>query len=274
MRCAWEELLNLLPMWMRQPVDRQGRDTLQEIRLRRGRPPELVSRAGSMWLERQAEETDLRFVINAASRYSPWASSSVGQGYLTAPGGHRVGVCGEAVVQENGITAIREYHSLCLRIARDVPDIARGLALDRSLLILGSPGTGKTTLLRDLVRMRSNRIPGAVVVVDERGELFPVGFDCGKRTDVLTLCPKPQGIEMALRTMGPACIAVDEITSERDCDALVQAGWCGVHVLATVHASSRRDLERRQIYRHVLECGLFEELVILQKDKSWRTERI
>ena len=113
-------------------------------------------------------------------------------------------------------------------------------------------------------------------MVEERGELFPAGtvFDRGKRTDVLTGCDKGTGIDMVLRTMGPSCIAVDEITSERDCQAMIRAGWCGVSMLATAHASSKMDLYNRTVYQPLVRSGIFETLLVMQRDKSWRKERM
>lgn len=274
MRCVWQEFLRVVPLWMRQDVDRQSRETLQELRLRLGHPPELVCGNGSQWLDQEVSREDLQFVVNTASRYSPWSAATISQGYITAAGGHRIGMCGEAVVQNGTMTGIREVTSLCLRVARDFPGIAAGLPRTGSLLIIGSPGAGKTTLLRDLIRCRSDTGPGSIAVVDERGELFPRGFATGKRTDVLWGCSKEAGIEAVLRTMGPGCIAVDEITAETDCRALRQACGCGVHLLATAHAASRSDLETRTVYSGLLNSGLFDRLVILQQDKSWRTERM
>ncbi len=275
MQCAWQELLHILPPSLRQEVDRLGEDTLQELRLRLGLVPQLVGSSRTVWLEKPVSQQDLSYVVNTASQYSPWAASTVAQGYLTAAGGHRIGLCGQAVVQQGQVTGLRQVRSLCIRVAREIRGIAAGLPETGNLLIIGPPGAGKTTLLRDLIRMRSDRGPGAVAVVDERGELFPEGlFSRGKRTDVLTGCGKREGVEMLLRTMGPQTIAVDEITAEADCQALHRAGWCGVNLLATAHASSRRDLETRPVYRTILEHGLFDLLVILQRDKTWRMERM
>lgn len=175
---------------------------------------------------------------------------------------------------KNGeMTGIREVTSLCIRIARDFPGIAKDLSqLDGSVLILGAPGWGKTTLLRDLIRQKSNQ-EACISVLDEREELFPEGFDQGKRTEVLYGCPKPQGVDMLLRTMGPEIIAMDEITAEEDCRALQKAAWCGVTLFATAHASSLEDFLHRDVYAPLVKQNLFDHIVILRKDKTWHLER-
>jgi stage III sporulation protein AA len=261
---------------MRRQVDEQGRDTAQEIRLRIDLPPEIRCSKNSVWLKQTISQEDLQFVINAASKYSPWSAATSAQGYLTIKGGHRIGICGEVVLRNGIMTGFRGAGSLCIRVARDFQGISgQAGCVCGSILILGPPGSGKTTLLRDLIRSRSDGGPGSVAVVDERGELFSAGhFPSGKRTDILTGCPKKQGIEMVLRTMGPSCIAVDEITAVGDCDALKQAGWCGVSVLATAHAADKQDYFSRPIYCSLAKSGLFETLIIMKPDKSWHLERM
>lgn len=276
MRCAWQELLSILPPWLRQRVDRQPKDALQEIRIRRNAPPELVLRGESTWLDRAATREDICFCVNAASRYSPWNAVTAAQGYITAPGGHRIGLCGEAITKDGAMAGIREMHSLCIRVARDIQGIAAAAAGEKdSILIIGAPGWGKTTLLRDLIRQLSDR-GTHIAVVDERGELFPTagGYLTGKCTDVLTGCCKREGIDAVLRTMGPQCIAVDEITAKADCEALIRAGWCGVRLLATAHAGSMRELRGREVYRPLVESRLFPTVLVMQQDKSWKRERM
>ena len=273
MTCAWKELLAILPGWLAGEADRLGRDSLQELRLRVGKPPELVLGRGFRNGDRPVAREDLSFCINTASRYSPWAARTMAEGYLTAPGGHRIGICGEAAVKDGAGIGIREVTSLCIRVARDFPGISRGTEdLNGSILLLGPPGSGKTTLLRDLVRRISDTRTAAVV--DERGEIFPPGFRTGRRMDVLRGCPKAQGVDTVLRTMGPEVIAVDEITAEGDCDALIRAGWCGVRLIATAHAASVRDLRCRRVYRTLAESKLFDHILVLSRDKSWRVERM
>jgi len=274
MRCAWNTLIRILPNHLRRCVDGQLADNLLELRLRKGKPVELVTLAGSRWLPETATEEDLNFIIHTASQYSPWSASSMANGFLTVSGGHRIGICGECVCKAGIMTGFQRISGLCIRISRDFQGISKGIPMD-SVLVLGAPGSGKTTLLRDLIRRISDQESGAVTVVDERGELFPreADFPTGKRTDVLTGCSKEQGIELALRTMGPAWIAVDEITSEEDCAALLKAGWCGVRLLATAHAGGIKDLYSRSVYRPLVERKLFQNVVVMGMDKSWRLER-
>lgn len=280
MNCAWDAYLNLLPQWIRSYVDKVGRKTLQELRLRNGSPPELIMRSGSVHMDRPVTSDDISYCINAASRYSPWAAATSSQGYITAAGGHRIGICGVVTARDGSITGISQPHYLCLRVARDFVGIAKCASnLSGSVLLIGPPGSGKTTFLRDLIRQRSNKGQGSVAVVDERGELFPVNksgsfFEAGPCTDILTGCPKGAGIEIVLRTMGPSTIAVDEITAAEDCKALIYAGWCGVRLLATAHAHNADDLYNRPIYKPLTENKLFDHLIVLRTNKTWTLERM
>lgn len=280
MKCDWQAFISLLPSWLQQDVDMLGKETLEELRLRSGLPPELCLHNGSVFLKRVVSEKDINYCINIASNYSPWAAQTVMNGYITAPGGHRIGICGEARNDRGSMKGIFHPSSICIRIARDFPGIASKLnTLSGSVLIIGQPGSGKTTLLRDLIRLRSDNGRGSITAIDEKCEIFPKNcnhfcFETGKRTDVLSGCSKKIGISMALRNMGPETIAVDEITDIEDCNAMIQTGWCGVHLLATAHAKDLKDLYSRPIYRPIVHNKLFQTVLILQPDKSWHTERI
>ncbi|MBQ9839061.1 MAG: Flp pilus assembly complex ATPase component TadA [Oscillospiraceae bacterium] len=279
MRCAWQSFIELLPPWMRYESDIHGKDRAQELRIRLNQPPELVLENSSRFLQRDATGEDISFVLNAASRYSPWTSATAAKGYLSAQGGHRIGICGQAIVKGGCLEGIRNPTSLCIRIARDYPGIAQSVPMQGSVLIVGSPGSGKTTFLRDLIRSRARLGKGSIAVVDERGELFPYAgglscFSTGNGTDVLTGVSKAEGIDILLRTMGPVCIAVDEITKQEDAEALIRAAWCGVDLYATAHAGSKRDLLNRPVYRKIAESCIFDRLIVMDHDKSWRMERM
>lgn len=275
MKCAWSELLAVLPSWLRRQVDVPGRDSLQEIRMRTGEAPTLLWQWGRRTAGQAVTEADLHYVINMACRYSPWTVASAARGFITISGGHRIGLCGDMLQRGGKMAGLGQITSLNIRVCRAWEGISGELgALPGSVLLLGPPGSGKTTLLRDLVRVRSRW--ENVAVVDERGEIFPsaAGFDRGKNTDVVAFSSKQEGLEMMLRLMSPQCIAVDEITAGADCHALVQAGRCGVSLLATAHASSVEDLGKRPVYSLLVESGLFDHVVVLRADKSWRLERM
>ena len=129
MICYWRELLELLPPWLREPVDGGGLDKqVREIRLHLGQPP-LLAAGGEEYFPscRRVGTEDLSYAVNTASRFSAYAAWSIAQGYLTARGGHRLGLCGTAIVREGKMTGMKELRSVCIRVARDFPGLAAGL---------------------------------------------------------------------------------------------------------------------------------------------------
>lgn len=274
MKNAQPSLSAIVPSRWRSCLSGKSMEKLQEIHLRLGRPPLLQYANGTQTLSGIVTQEDLTFCINLASRYSPWNAATMASGFLTAPGGHRLGICGEATP-----SGFRTVTSVCIRISRDLHGISDSIPLGGDILILGPPGSGKTTLLRDLIRRISRSDLGTVAVVDERCELFPLSegayaYDPGPNTDVLLGRRKGEGIDMVLRAMGPNWIAMDEITAEADCVALSQAAWCGVRLLATAHAGSVKDFLSRSVYAPLVRTRIFKTAIVLHPDKSYHAERI
>jgi stage III sporulation protein AA len=170
---------------------------------------------------------------------------------------------------------VRQVSGLNMRVARAIRGPGEDLLSrlgdaisPRSFLIAGAPRSGKTTLLRDLVR-RYGDSGQRVVVVDERSEIAgfggagDTGFDVGLHTDVLDGWPKADGIRIAVRTLGPDVVAVDELGGHHDAQAIAQARYAGVRVVATIHAGGRLDLTRHQSIWPLIQDGVFDGVVFL-----------
>ena len=278
-RCR--QAVEVLPQTLRErvlAVDEPILARTEEIRLRVGYVPTLVLPEGERPVP-GAQPVDGRLLERLAELAGRWSVHAVleqlRQGYLTVTGGHRLGLCGTVVTEGGRIHALRALSGANLRVARQLKGVAvqttRQLCADGRMpntLILAPPGAGKTTLLRDLIRCLSAGETGKafrVAVADERGELSGRGcMELGCRTDVLDGCPKALAIPILLRGMNPQVIAVDEITIREDVRAMEQAVGCGVSLLATAHGCGRADLERRAVYRELMEQGIFERLVIIR----------
>lgn len=261
---------------------------VEEIRLRIDRAPVLVLPEGESVIPDAARVTgeDLVRLVEIASRWSlHTVLEQLRQGFLTVEGGHRLGLCGTAVMDGERVQNLRDMSSANLRVARQLRGTARPVAGQlwqdgqlQNTLVLAPPGAGKTTLLRDLIRCISDGEAGPhrrVAVADDRGELAAVWcgrpqMELGSCTDVLDGCPKAQAIALLLRGMNPQVIAVDEITAEEDVRAMEQAVGCGVSLLATAHGTGAEDLRRRPLYRQLLEKKIFRKLITIHTERDKR----
>ena len=282
---SFVQAVRILPARLRREalsLREEERARAEELRLRAGRSMTILTGGSELSLGGPpVEEEELEQLVEIASGASIHAVlEQIRRGYLTVSGGHRVGLCGTAVLREGEIHALQALSSASLRIARQVKGAA-GPVLDRlcpggrlaDTLVLAPPGLGKTTLLRDLLRAVSEGegcSPLRVALADERGEVAALyhglpQLDIGARTDVMEGCPKAQGLMLLLRAMNPQVLAVDEITAPEDVSALITAAGCGVTLLATAHGEGRAGLERRPLYRPLLEEKLFRFLVRIRR---------
>ena len=290
----FEEAIHCLPLRLKrfaQRVSLEEKRKTEEIRLRTGQPLTLLwggrEYPAGEGAECMVQQEDLETVCNIVTGFSRYtALETLKKGYLMAEGGFRVGVTGFAVRQGGEITALRDFSSMSIRIARERIGLAEDLRDELwqngrlpGTLIAAAPGLGKTTLLRDLIRSLSYGGSGfpsvRVGLVDERGEIAAMHrggpqLDVGPHTDVLDACPKAEGIELLLRAMNPQVIAVDEITATEDLAAISRAANCGVTMVATIHAADRKELEAKPLVRRLLRLGVFQKLVTIRSDGGER----
>ena len=283
----YEEAARVLPGRLREQALAQPpevRQMAEEFRLRAGQPLAVLLPEGERSLGAAVTPEDLETLCDLATDYSRYAAEeTLREGYLSVRGGFRVGLCGAAVMKDGQVTNLKQISSAVIRISRElkgigaavVPRLFRGEHF-ASTLLLSPPGGGKTTLLRDLVRLmsRGEQVPPQrIALIDERDEIAVMyrgqpQMDVGPRTDILNGCPKAAAIPMVLRAMNPQIIALDEITVQEDIQAIAQAAGCGVGLLATIHAGSVEELQAKPLYRALLEGRVFRQAVLIRRGSA------
>lgn len=292
-----EEILMLFPEGSRdrwREVAKMAR-RLQEIRLRACLPLSILVDNREYFVDRQGRIVDipgeaarplpeeLENLLGHLCKYSIYAfADEIRQGFLTVQGGHRVWLAGQVILDGEGrIKNMKYIRYLNIRIAHQIRGAADALmpclyedGQVMSTLLISPPGGGKTTMLRDIIRQVSDgTVYGRginVSVVDERSEIAGsyLGVsqnDVGIRTDVLDGCPKVEGMMRLIRSMAPRVLAVDEVGSLADAQALQMAGGCGCKLLATIHGGSMEEVRRKDYMRYIMEQGLFERYVMLDR---------
>ncbi len=270
------------------PDSKKG--TVQEIRIRVNKPLALSDGATTVFTDadgkimytmgEKAFRVSQRGIYDTFRRicdYSVYSrQDEIKNGYITVKGGHRVGLCGTAVLTDGKISALNDISSMNVRIARQIFGVSEEIInhlypFEGGILIAGMPSSGKTTLLRDLARSLSLGIGCHVTrtaVIDERGELSGtysgVSYNDMGLSDILNGYPKGEGIIHAIRAMSPQVIICDELGTDEDCRLVSQGFNAGAVIIASIHAGNYEELMRRKQAVSLIETGAFKNIVMLE----------
>ena len=215
-------------------------------------------------------------------------------GFITIKGGHRIGITGTTVIENGKIIYIKDISSLNFRIAKEIIGVSKNLLQyiidaqnDRiyNTLLVGMPGSGKTTMLRDIIRTISNGILNnnlqgkKVGLVDERGEIAAVyngtpQNDVGMRTDIMNNCSKSLGLTMLIRTMSPEIVTTDEIGGEEDFTAIEYAASLGINGIFTIHGNNLEQMMINKNIRKIVQSNIFERIIFLDKNEKGKINDI
>ena len=281
------------------------KEKIEEIRLRNEQPLIISYEGRDLFVRPNGEvsryeegafiirEKHINSTFQLISNYSVYAyQEEIRNGYITVKGGHRVGIGGKVVYGPRGIENIKDISSLNIRVAREKKGISDNLMeclFDEfnvfcNTLIISAPQCGKTTLLRDIIRNLSNgnrflnNSSFKISLIDERSEIAGMyrgvpQKDIGLRTDVLDGCLKSDGIIMAIRSMSPDIIAVDEIGGIKDIEAIYEALKAGIKLIATVHGSSLEEVKGKLSMASLFQEKIFKRFIILDRSKGVGTIR-
>ena len=282
-----EQIYRILPTEIQKAVNRLNPDfeKVTEICIRAGQKICIQSEGKEMQVDYKITKEEIKEILNYMSRYSMYAfEEELRQGFLTIEGGHRVGIAGKTITDQDKVRNVRYISSVHIRVAHEVKGCAREVLpyITRQkevchTLIISPPGCGKTTLLRDIIRQVSNGneyVKGCTVgVVDERSEIAGCYMgtaqnDIGMRSDVLDACPKAEGMIMLIRSMTPKVVAADEIGTEEDVRAIEYALHCGCRMLATAHGSSFEEVKRKPVLGQLVKDERFERYIVLKKGEK------
>lgn len=270
------KIMEILPNTIKAHMQDIDMDNLTEIRLRVNQ--KLRLRYGTKEIEKpyNIELQDITDILKKVSTNSIYSiQNEINNGYITAPGGNRIGLVGEVVIDNSEIKNIKNILSMNVRLCHEVIGcsncIINTIYKNKEVLntlIISPPGCGKTTILRDIVRTISNDGKN-VGLVDERNEIAAVHkgvatLDVGTRTDIISNVNKPYGINILTRSMGLDVIATDEIGSKEDIQAVVHAMQSGIKVIATAHGGSDNNLPYD--LQNLINQGYFDAVIYLSKN--------
>src|SRR6476646_3610005 len=238
-RTDLDDLLAVLPPRIQEALaDRTDRDDLLEIVLDLGRKPEARFLGSEAALSTEAvTEADLAYVVERIGLFGDDNRAGIGRTL------HRI----SAIRNRRG-----EIVGLTCRVGRAVRGtvalIQDVVEAGRSLLLLGRPGVGKTTILREAARVLADDLEQRVIVVDTSNEIAGDGDvphpGIGRARRMQVPSPDEQHAVMieAVENHMPQVIVIDEIGTTAEALAARTIAERGVQLIATAHGNTLENL--------------------------------
>jgi len=290
-----EYILKCLPTQLAKLILEHNIQKLEEIRIRANKPVILKLGQVEIVLNYTITTNEIIGILQNICNNSIYTyQNQICNGFITLPGGNRVGIAGNVVIKDGQVSNISYIYSLNFRISHQINGASDNIlkyVLDTenntiyNTLIVSPPGAGKTTIIRDLAKRISNGINEInfrgldVSIIDERGEIAAmtkgiIFNDVGIRTDVLDNVPKSIGIRMAVRSMAPKVIIADEIGNKDDVNIINYAICSGVKCIFTAHGSDMEDLLKNNEINKIINLQLFSKIIFLDEKQKGKIKNV
>lgn len=274
---------------------KEKEDVIEEIRIRNNNPIILKFNTNEEIIKYNVTSNEMLAILQLICENSIYSyQKQISSGFITLQGGHRVGIVGSCVIENDKVINIKYINSFNFRIARQVIGCSNKilkyiLNLESNnvlnTLIISPPGYGKTTILRDIVRQVSTgnmnlKFAGIDVgIVDERSEIASLykgvpQNDVGIRTDILENISKANGMKILVRSMAPKVIVADEIGTKEDLEAINYVLCSGCKGIFSAHGNDFNDISLNPILKKLLDIHTFECLIFLDKVQRGEAKEI